>query len=88
MGPLFKNESKNIVKWIEKNREELAKKIRKNGDIKWSDIAVADAKDQSEYLIKNGYIQVKKETQIKGKKDRAVLQFDGFYLEVPEDMIK
>jgi len=31
---------------------------------------------------------VKKENQIKGKKDRAVLQFDGFYLEVPEDMIK
>ena len=88
MGPLFKNESKNIVKWIEKNREELAKKIRKNGDIKWSDIAVADAKDQSELLIKNGYIKVKKENQIKGKKDRAVLQFDGFYLEVPEDMIK
>jgi len=88
MGPLFKNESKNIVKWIEKNKEELAKKIRKNGDIKWSDITVADAKDQSELLIKNGYIKVKKENQIKGKKDRVVLQFDGFYLEVPEDMIK
>ena len=88
IGPTFKNESKNIVKWIEKNKDELAKKIQKNGDIKWSDITVADAKDQSELLLKNGYIKVKKENQIKGKKDRAVLQFDGFYLEVPEDMIK
>ena len=88
IGPLFKNESKNIVKWIEKNKDELTKKIQKNGDIKWSDIAVADAKDPDEYLIKNGYIKLKKESQIKGKKDRAVVQFGDFYIEVPEDMIK
>jgi len=88
IGPLFKNESKNIVKWIENNKDELTKKIQKDGDIKWSDIAVADAKDQRELLIKNGYIKVKKENQIKGKKDRTVVQFDEFYIEVAEDMIK
>jgi valyl-tRNA synthetase len=88
IGPLFKKESKNIVKWIEKNKDELIRKIQKNGDIKWSDIAVADAKDPDECLIKNGYIQLKKESQIKGKKGRAVVQFDDFYIEVPEDMIK
>ena len=39
-------------------------------------------------LIENGFIQVKKETKVKGKKDRSILKFDDFYIEISGDIIK
>jgi valyl-tRNA synthetase len=87
IGPLFKNQSKKVIKWIIEHQEELIKKIEKNGDIKWSDIPVADAKISNEYLIENGFILITKETGIKGKKDIKILQFDDFYIEISEDLV-
>ena len=38
----------------------------------------------SKGLIKEGFIQIKKEIKIKGKKDSSILSFDNFYLQVDE----
>ena len=88
IGPLFKKDSGKISKWIEKHQNELAKKIEKKGDIRWSDVPVVETKKSKEGLLEKGYIQVKKETTVKGKKDRAILKFNDFYIEVPEDMVR
>jgi len=88
IGPLFKKESKKINKWIKEHQNELIKKIKNKGDIRWSDIPIIESKTPDETLLENNYIQIKKETRVKGKKDRAILQFDDFYIEVPGDMIK
>jgi len=88
IGPLFKNESKKINQWIKEHQDELIKKIEDNGDIKWSDISPANSEKPEEMLVENGFIQVKKETKVKGKKDRSILKFDDFYLEISGDAIK
>ena len=83
IGPLFKKESGKLIKWIDEHQDELIKIIENHGDIRWSEIPIVDIKNPDEPLIKNGYIQVKKE-----KKNKRILQFDGFYVEVSGDMIK
>ncbi len=83
LGPFFKQDSQKIVKWIHGNQDEIIKKIEEEGDILISDISVVDS-DVKEGLLKKGYIQIKKETRIKGKKDVSILPFDGFYLEFQE----
>jgi valyl-tRNA synthetase len=88
IGPLFKKESGKLTKWIGEHQDELIKTIEEHGDVRWSEIPIVDKQTSDEPLIKNGYIQVKKETKVKGKKDKGVLQFDDFYIEVPGDMIK
>jgi valyl-tRNA synthetase len=88
IGPLFKKESGKLTKWIGEHQDELIKTIEGHGDVRWSEIPIVDKKTPDEPLIKNGYIQVKKETKVKGKKDKGVLQFDDFYIEVSGDMIK
>jgi len=88
IGPLFKKESKKINQWIKEHQEELIKKIVDIGDIKWSDISPANTKKTEELLIENGFIQVKKETKVKGMESRSILKFDDFYLEVSGDLIK
>jgi hypothetical protein len=37
---------------------------------------------KKEGLLKGGYIQVKKEAGLKGKKGSIILSFDGFYVEL------
>ena len=66
IGPLFKKESKKIIKWINENQDELIKKINENGDIDWVDIPHTGSK-KSKGLIKEGYINVIREAVIKGK---------------------
>ncbi|MCK5636009.1 MAG: hypothetical protein KAH91_01205, partial [Thermoplasmatales archaeon] len=66
IGPLFKKESKKIIKWINENQDELIKKINENGDIYWSDIPHAGSK-KSKGLVKEGYIEVIREAAIEGK---------------------
>lgn len=80
LGPMFKNDSKKIVKWIRDNQEQIIKTIEEKGDIFISDIPVSDA-NIKEGLLNNGYIQVTKKTRIKGKKESNILPFDGFYVE-------
>ena len=88
IGPKFKKESKRITKWIKENQETLINKIKKEGDIKWSDIPILDKIKTNEKLIENDYIKIIKRTKIKGEKDRGVIKFDDFYIEVPPEMIK
>lgn len=88
IGPLFKNESKKINQWIKEHQDELIKKIEENGDIRWSDMPIINPEKTEEMLVKNGFIQVKKETKAKGKKNRSILKFDDFYIEISGDIIK
>ena len=88
IGPMFKKESEKLTKWIEENQDQLIETIEGQGDVRWSEIPVVDKKILDEPLIKNGYIQIKKETKVKGKKDKVILQFDDFYIEVSGEMMK
>ena len=81
IGPTFKQDSKKLVDWISKNKEEIIKKIEEKGDIKISEIPMLKT-GLNQGLVKDGYIQVIKDTKVKGKKDSTVLSFDGFYLEL------
>ncbi|RLF28519.1 MAG: valine--tRNA ligase [Thermoplasmata archaeon] len=82
IGPEFKQKSKEIIQWINKNQNMLTKKLEKNGDITWSDIPPAKLeKKKDEYLIKNGYIKIEKTIKIRGKTKSTVLQFNNFYIE-------
>ena len=81
LGPLFKNESKKINQWIDSNQDTIIKKIEKDGEIFFSNIPDAST-DIKEGLVKGGYLTVKKETRVKGKKDSKILPFDSFYLEL------
>ena len=84
LGPKFTNESKKITKWVQDKQAEIIKKIEEVGDIFISDIPSVQSSFK-EGLLKNGYIHVKKETVVKGKKNCTILPFDGFYLEIQEE---
>ena len=84
LGPKFTNESKKITKWVQDKQAEIIKKIEEVGDIFISDIPSVQSSFK-EGLLKNGYIHVKKETVVKGKKNCIILPFDGFYLELQEE---
>jgi len=81
IGPAFKNDAKKLIKWIKENQEEIIKKIEEVGDFFIADIPVMDS-DLKKGLSREGYIQVKKERKVKGKKDSTILSFDWFYLEL------
>ena len=81
IGPTFKEEGKKIIQWLNKKQDEIIKKIEKDGDIKISDIPDISS-NQKSGLVNEGYIQIKKEIYVKGKKDSTILSFDGFYLEL------
>ena len=83
IGPTFKADAKKLVSWIKKNQNDVIGLIEKNGDIQFSEIPGIALKDKKS-LLKEGFIQVKKEIKVKGKKDSSVLSFDNFYLEVDE----
>ena len=80
IGPTFKKDGKNLIKWINESQDKIIKQIEEEGDIKISDIPIISS-NQKEGLIKEGYIQIKKDAQVKGKKDSHILTFDNFYLE-------
>jgi len=84
VGPLFKKESKKIIKWINEHQEDLIKKINENGDISWADIPYAGSK-KSKGLIEDGYINIIREPAIKGK-DGVKLQrlYDDVYIKLDE----
>jgi valyl-tRNA synthetase len=81
LGPVFRADSQKISQWIKEHQGELIKKIETKGDILTSEIpGIKTVKKEG--LLKAGYIQVKKETGLKGKKGSTILSFDGFYLEL------
>jgi valyl-tRNA synthetase len=81
IGPKFKNEGKKIIQWINKNQQKIIKELEKDQDVDISDILNIETKEK---LFKNGYIKIDKETHVKGKKDRSIVKFDEFYLEIKE----
>ncbi|MCK4365194.1 MAG: valine--tRNA ligase [Thermoplasmatales archaeon] len=83
IGPTLKKDGKKLVEWINKNQDEIIKKIEKKGDIALSEISFLGS-DKKDGLLKKGYIQIQKDAKVKGKKDSTILSFDKFYLELKE----
>jgi len=83
IGPTLKTDAKKLVDWINKNQEKVIEKLEKQGDIKIAEIP--DIKiNLKDNLIKDGYIEIQKVAQVKGKKNSRILSFDNFYLEIKE----
>jgi valyl-tRNA synthetase len=80
IGPTFKQDGKKIINWISKNHDEIIKKIEKDGDIKVTEIP-GFTSNFKEGLIKQGFVQIKKDFKLKGKKDSIIISFEDFYLE-------
>jgi valyl-tRNA synthetase len=81
IGPFFKQDGKKVVQWLKEHQETIIRKIKDNGDLSLSDIPVVHS-NSTKGLIESGFINVKKETRIQGKKEGVILAFDSFYLEV------
>jgi valyl-tRNA synthetase len=81
LGPVFKNESQKISQWIKEHQNDIIKIIENKGDISISEIPGIKV-TKKEGLLKGGYIQLKKEAGLKGKKGSIILSFDGFYVEL------
>jgi valyl-tRNA synthetase len=81
LGPAFKSDSNKISHWIKEHQEELIKTIDSRGDMFISEIPGVKVM-KKEGLLKAGYIQVKREPGLKGKKGSTILSFDGFYVEL------
>jgi valyl-tRNA synthetase len=81
LGPAFKTDSNKISHWIKEHQEELIKTIDRRGDMLISEIPGVKVV-KKEGLLKEGYIQVKREPGLKGKKGSTILSFDGFYVEL------
>jgi valyl-tRNA synthetase len=81
LGPAFKTDSSTISQWIKDHQEEIINKIDNQGDVLLSEIPGIKVK-KKEGLLKAGYIKVKREAGLKGKKGSTILSFDGFYVEL------
>ncbi|MFO7678203.1 MAG: class I tRNA ligase family protein [Thermoplasmatota archaeon] len=84
LGPAFGKQSKIIIHYLKENQGEVINTISKQGDISLCDIKELNSSNK-EGLRKNGYIQVKKESMVKGKNSSKIIPFDGFYLEVKQE---
>ncbi len=80
IGPTLKSKGKTLVTWIQQNNKQIIKTLESEGDIILSDIPTLKT-DLKEKLLKDGYVQIEKEVNVKGK-DSHILSFDGFYLEI------
>jgi valyl-tRNA synthetase len=81
LGPAFKTDSNKISNWIKEHQEELIKTIDSKGDMLISEIPGIKVV-KKEGLLKAGYVQVKRQPGLKGKKGSTILSFDGFYVEL------
>jgi len=83
IGPNLKSEGKKFVNWMKNNKEKIIEDIEKKGDISFSEIPSLSIKSD-EKLVDDGYIKIKKEIKMKGKKDSNIINIDNFYLEIKE----
>jgi len=81
LGPAFKTDSSTISQWIKTHQEDIITKIDNEGDILITEIPKVAVR-KKEGLLKAGYIKLKRETGLKGKKGSTILSFDGFYVEL------
>ena len=83
IGPTLKSDGKKLVQWLNKNQDYAIKKIEDKGDISLSEIPkIKIQKDDK--LLEDGYITIKKDIKIKGKKESHIINFNSFYLEIKE----
>lgn len=87
IGPRFKNESKQLIKYIKEHQKELIDIIEQSDDLTWNDIQVRSIEKSNESLINQGFITLKKETQVKGEDKQRIITFDDFYLLVSSEVI-
>ena len=85
IGPKIKKKGRKLVEYINNNSEEIIEKIQKDGDIPLSEFYPAGSAVPDEKLVRDGYVKIEKEIVVKGKRDRKILPFDGFYLELNVD---
>jgi len=83
LGPAFTKESKIISTWIQENQGKVIQIIEEKGDIYISDIPTVHSSVEGG-LLDNGFVQVKKETIVKGTTNHSILTFKDFYLEIEE----
>ncbi len=83
IGPVFKNESKNIIDYIRQNQKELIKKLNNNKDLKWSDVKSVEIQN-NEKLLENNYIKIKKESHLEGKNTKLI-KIDDYYIELSKE---
>ena len=81
LGPAFKTDSQNIAQWIKEHQEKIITSLEDKKDIPLSEIPGVKT-EKKEGLLKAGYIQLKREVGLKGKKGSIILSFDGFYVEL------
>ncbi len=81
IGPIFKNDSKRLVKWIAENKEEIIQTIDETGDYSMETIPILH-ENTDKKLVKDGFIKVQKETRLKTKKQNILVDFNRFYLEI------
>lgn len=81
LGPAFKNDSALIVQWIKTHQQDLITTIDAGKDILLSQIPGLKT-TKKESMLKSGYMKVKREPRLKGKKGSAIVAFDGFYVEL------
>jgi valyl-tRNA synthetase len=82
LGPLLKAQSKTVTDWIKTHQNDLITHLEKHGDLTFKDLPDATVPTPNESLIKNGFLTLKKEIQIKGKKGSTILHFDDIYVEI------
>jgi len=80
IGPNLKADAKKFVAWIKQNNNKIIEALENKGDISLSEVPQLNI-DSKEKILKDGYVQVEKEVNVKGK-DSHILSFDGFYLEI------
>ena len=81
IGPTFKKDGKNLIKWISENQQEIINKINQKGDILLSEIPCLKI-DEKDGILKEGFIEIEKQIKVKGKNESTIISFDDFYLEI------
>ncbi|RLF40758.1 MAG: valine--tRNA ligase [Thermoplasmata archaeon] len=77
IGPRFKKQSQEIIKWINQHQQDIIDIIQQKGDINWHDLQVTSTIEDEEKLLENNYIITEKTPQVEGWK---VTHIEPFYL--------
>lgn len=77
IGPRFKKQSQEIIKWINQHQRDIIDIIQQKGDINWHDLQVTSTIEDEEKLLENNYIITEKTPQVEGWK---VTHIEPFYL--------
>ncbi|MFW6120490.1 MAG: class I tRNA ligase family protein, partial [Petrotogales bacterium] len=82
IGPNLKKYGKKLIEDINNNKEEIIEKIQKNEDIPLSEFYPAGSAVPNEKIVQDKYVKIEEEIVVKDKRDRKIVPFNGFYLEI------